>query len=134
MPRKPLGLISPNIIRRKELTPYRRGIIGGRAAAGLIVVKIARELDLPRRIVRSIIERGAEHDKGTTKPRSGRPKLYNARDERTIIRLARVNPKQTYVELIEKSGVGCSKKIIYRILSHPGITNWIAKKRPLLRP
>ena len=81
MPRKPLGPISPNIIRRKKLTPYRRGIICGRAAAGLIAVKIARKLDLPRRIVRSTIKRGTEHDKGITKPRSDKPKLYKTRDE-----------------------------------------------------
>ena len=84
---------------------FRRGIIGGRTIIGLIIIKIARELDLFRRIVRSIIKRDIEYDKGITKPRSSRPKLYNIRDERTIIRLIKINLKQTYIELIEKSGV-----------------------------
>ena len=70
---------------------------------------------------------------GKLKPRSGRLKITIDREERIIFRLVRINLKQIYADLILRSGVNYSRKTVYRILSHAEITNWIAKKRPLLR-
>jgi len=70
---------------------------------------------------------------GVSRPRSGRPKCYTIRDQQYIIRAARVKPDITYRELIEVTGVNFSKATVYRILKEYGLTNWLAKKRPLLR-
>ena len=40
MTRRPLGPIAPNIIRRKELTLFQRGILVGQAAAGFLIAII----------------------------------------------------------------------------------------------
>ena len=134
MPRVPLGSISSNLVDNKELKPYARGIIKGKTTAGQTPTQIAADLKLSRRTIRTTLARDTERDQGTTKPRSGRPKSFTLRDERTILRMARIDPKQTYRDLIEKSGVDCSRKTVYRILRDAGIINWLVKKRPLLRP
>ena len=37
MPRTPLGPITPNIIRRRELSPFTRGIIAGQRSIDISV-------------------------------------------------------------------------------------------------
>ena len=133
MPRRPLGPITPNIIRRKELTPYTRGFILRQLTAGVEQADVAKALNLSRATVRTTLLRADTRINGESVERSGRPKVTDDRDERIILRLARINPKQTYQELIQRSGVKCSKSTIYRILARAGIINWLAKKRPLLR-
>ena len=100
MPHKLLGPITPNIIRRKELTQYTRGIIFGKHSAGVTVTNIVRQLSLPDSTVRTIITNRNDDLNGKSNPRCGRLKITNDRDERTILRLARLNPKQAYKDLI----------------------------------
>ena len=133
MPCTPLRSIDSNITYKKELTLYARGIIKGMEIGGSTPAQIATQLNLPRHTIRSTIQHDIERDQGLSKIRSGRPKEYTDRDERTILRLAQSDPKQTYQTLIKQAGVKCSRKTVYRILSNAGIINWIAKKRPLLR-
>ena len=123
MPRTPLGPITPNIIRRKELNPYIRGYIAGASAAGVSQYSIARELNVTRATIQTTLSRVNTRVDGESKPRSGRPKITIDREERIILRLARINPKQTYADLILRSGVNYSRKTVYRILSYAGITN-----------
>ena len=133
MPRTPLGPITPNIIRRRELSPFTRGIIAGQRSTGASIGTIAIALNIPKITIQdtlSIVDRGSH---GVSKSRSGRPKATTDRDERTILRLARFEPKQTYQQLISAAGLSCSQSTVYRILHDAGITNWIAKKRPMLR-
>jgi hypothetical protein len=47
MPRTVLGQISDNKRRRRELTPYLRGLIIGKHEAGNLGALIARELNIP---------------------------------------------------------------------------------------
>ena len=46
MPRTPLGPITPNIIRRRELSPFIRGIIAGQRFIGTSYGAIIRRLNL----------------------------------------------------------------------------------------
>ena len=46
MPRTPLGPITPNIIRRRELSPFTRGIITGQHSTGASYGVIIRRLNL----------------------------------------------------------------------------------------
>ena len=69
-----------------------------------------------------------------SQPRTGRPNLLTIRDHRHLIRTVRLNPRIKYRELLEKTGLSCSKSTAYRALKAYGLTNWLAKKRPLLTP
>ena len=93
MPRRPLGPITPNIIRRKELTPYTRGFILGQLTAGVKQADVAKALNLFRAIVRTILLRADTRINGELVERSGRPKVTDDRDERIILRLVRINLK-----------------------------------------
>ena len=123
MTRRPLGPIAPNIIRRKKLTSFQRGILVGQAAAGSSTATIRKLFSLPESTIRTTLSNAEYQPDGKTRPRSGQPKATDERDERNLLRLARLDLKQTYADLITRSGVTCGKKTVYRIFSHTGITN-----------
>ena len=134
MVRTPLSPITPNIIRRKELTPFQRGIVVGQASAGYSTASTKHLFSIPESTIRGIISNADTQDHGKSRPRPGRPKTTSDQDERAILRIAQSDPKSTYQDLIQRSGVTCSRKTVYRILSHVSITNWLVNKRILLRP
>ena len=51
MPRTLLGPITLNIIRRRELSPFTRGIIAGQHSTGVNIEVIARDLNLFKVII-----------------------------------------------------------------------------------
>ena len=71
------------------------------------------------------------HTANTT-PRSGHKKITNTRNERNIIRYARLHPKWTYSKLRDHTGLQLSTRTFYRILRQHGIINWRCKRRPEL--
>ena len=89
---------------------------------------------MPESSTRYILLTSSSHNHNTSTKRTGRPKSLSIRDERHILRIVRRTPKITYKNLIEKAGLDCSHDTIYRLLKEEGITNWLAKKRPLLTP
>ena len=133
MPREPLQSISSNIVHHKELNEYTRGKIIGARNAGMRPAHIATQLNLPPTTIHTTLRRDEQRDNGQSDSRSGRPRATDDRDERTLLRLIRIDPKITYEDLIEKSGVQCSQKTVYRLLREAGITNWRMKRCPLLR-
>ena len=133
MNRTVLGQIDENLPRRHELTPYQRGIIIGQPTCGVLPTAIGKALNLPRTTVQGVIERATRQDNGVNNPRSGRPTIVTDRARRVIIRNARINPKITYLQLRACIDTEFSKSTMYRVLKEAGITNWLAKKRPLLR-
>ena len=85
-PRRPLGVLDANITKRKELTPYKRGIIVGQALLGKGHTELAHAFNIPRSTIRSTLSRVLlRNDKGELRPRSGPPLLYNTRDKRIIL-------------------------------------------------
>lgn len=134
MPRTPLGPKSSNIAPRRELTPYTRGRIVGLASAGCSSASIARSVNCPDSTVRTTLKTAPSRDDGESAPRDGRPKILTSRDERHIIRRARIEPDITYLELKERCSLHCHEKTIYRVLKDYGLTNWLAKERPKLTP
>ena len=46
----------------------------------------------------------------------------------------RINPRLTYTQLGTEAGVLYGRSTLYRTLKNYGLTNWLAKKRPLLTP
>ena len=134
MPRTPLATISSNRRRNTQLSPYERGLLVGASALGATAVEVEKVSGVPESIVRTTLSRASERHNGETKPRSGRPGRLSIRDQRHIIRIARVQPTITYKNLQKEAGVVCSRSTLYRCLKAYGLTNWLAKKRPLLTP
>ena len=133
MPRTPLGPITPNIIRRRKLSPFTRGIITGQHSTDASYRIVIRGLNLPKSTIQdfiSIINKGTH---GVSKSRSNRLKSTTVQNKRIILRLTRFDLKQTYIQLISTTGLSISHSILYRILRDTGIINWIVKKRLILR-
>ena len=124
--------ISSNRRRNHELSPQHRAQIYGAARYGVSVAEIANQENLPASTVKSVIKRVSLNGSTLSKPRNGRPKKYTDRSQRAIMRIIKSNPKITYAALLERLGSQFSKATIYRILKAHGVTNWRAKKRPLL--
>lgn len=130
--RTPLAPLNLNRIRNQELSPWLRGSIQTWAATGLGAAEIARKTFLMPTTVKSTLLRNQEHHEGTTLPRSGRSSKLSRRDQRTILRYVRKNPKLSYEQVLADLRLPICKKTIYRILKEEGIKKWIAKQRPLL--
>jgi transposase len=84
-PRRPLGPIAGNITKRKELTPYKRGLLVGAKISGSSPAEIARTFNLKDSTVRTTLQRAQERDDGHSKPRSGQPRCMSDREERILI-------------------------------------------------
>ena len=79
--RRPLGVIAGNIEKRKELTPYKRGLILGAKLSGRNEDEISECFKVPESTVQTTIARAAERNEGQSKPQSGRPKCLSDREE-----------------------------------------------------
>ena len=132
MPRTPLGAISGNRPHGHELSPFQRGYLVGQAAQGRSYYEIAKAENLGKNTVRQAVLNASLQHHGVSRPRSGRPSIVTDRDRRHIIRIARVSPRLTYTELKQETGHNFSQSTVYRILREYGLTNWLAKQRPLL--
>ena len=131
-PRRPLQEISSNTTIKKELSPYQRGIIVSATRAGTNVPEISKALSTPKSTIQDTLKLDSQRDNGKSRPRSGRPFSYTARDERKVLRFVRASPKSTYNDIRKECGVDLSTFTLKRIPKKHGITNWRAKKRPAL--
>ena len=134
MLRAPLASISGNRPKGPDLHPHERGFLLGLSAGGLTPSKIFHTYHVPESTTRSTITLASQRVNQVSQPRIGRPNLLSVRDHRHLIRIARINPRIKYRELLEKTGLSYSKFTVYRVLKAYGLTNWLAKKRPLLTP
>ena len=95
-----LGPITSNIIKRKELTLYQRGIISGLSLAGLTPSQIQclpGYENLHRQTIYTILKRTPKRPpSGESLPRKGRPSKINEQDSRRILREVRTFPKHVY--------------------------------------
>ena len=129
MPRTPLGPITPNIIRRRKLSPFTRGIIAGQRSTGASYRANIKGLNLLKSTIQDFISIINKETHGVLKSRFSKPKSTIVQDKRIIFRLARFDPKQIYIQLISTTGLSISYSTIYRILRDIRIINQIVKKR-----
>ena len=134
MQRSPLAVISSNRRRNTELKSHERALLVGTVYGGKMPAEIERDEGIPESTTRTTIKRHFERHNGVSKPRQGRPPKLTDRTRRHIIRLARADPKLKYEELLKLSGSTCHRNTVYKVLKDYGLTNWLAKKRPLLTP
>ena len=132
MPRRPLGQISGNSIKGKELSPYMRGLITGKHESGIKPSHISQDLQIPRSTIVDTIQQNSTRNEGKSNPRPGRPKSYSERDERHILLLIKRDPFITYQSIRERTGLNLSSRTFLTILKKSGYGHWRAKKRPKL--
>ena len=127
-----LGSISGNRAFNYQLSPYQRGRILGLTEGGMKSSNIQNLLNVSRGAIESTLKLEHLRNEGNTQLRSGRPKCYSEATERKILRHVRLHPKDTYVQVILACELTIKRGTIKSILSRHGITNWRARRRPLL--
>ena len=94
--RTPLGSISGNVQRGRELTPYERGVIIGSYNSG----KLPREIELStkhsRMAVRGTIALETSRTNRASLPQSSRLIVYNDQDQQIMLQHIRLYPKSTF--------------------------------------
>ena len=130
--RTALAEIDGNRVVGGELTAHIRGFIEGMKAGGASGRKFAGVVSCAESTIRATIEKSSERDEGKSVHRIGRPKVYSKRQERHVIRIVRLHPKISWKDILERTGVAISKRILSRLLSIYNITKWMCAKRPLL--
>jgi hypothetical protein len=95
--RTPLRQLNGNSIRRgPELTPYKRGRIAGAKIAGMSPQEMELQMKHSRGAVRATLALEILRSNGASMPRPGRPKIYNERDRRMMIKNLRSYPKLSF--------------------------------------
>jgi hypothetical protein len=128
----PLGSISGNRPAHSRLTPYMRGQVAGQAFKGAKPCQIAKDLNLVKSTVRYTLQQDPLRNEGASLPRTPRKKSYTDAQERLCVRHCRLNPKDTYQQVINACRLDCKRSIVKKILKRHGIANWRAKRRPEL--
>jgi hypothetical protein len=128
-----LGEIDGNRGYGCELTPYQRGKIeGARAAGATFPVAAALVKCTPDAAARTVRHATERHD-GQSKPRSGRPQEWDARLERRVLRIARINPKTTYQQMRDALHTHLSHDTLHRILEKTAFPSGCLKSDHTLR-
>jgi hypothetical protein len=100
MQRQPLGTRSVNIQSRgPELSAYVRGKIKAASDLGVQNCVISKAYKIPESTIESTLTLEPLRIDGKSLPRSRRPKTYDIRDERHIVRHVRLYPKCTYADI-----------------------------------
>jgi hypothetical protein len=124
-----LGAISGNQRDRVHLNPYQRGQIAGKASEGAKPADIAADLNLTRSIIYYIFQQDELRDNSISLPRIPRKKSYTDTEERLCVCYCRINPKDTYQQVIDACGLSYKKTTVKKILKKYSMANWRAKKR-----
>jgi hypothetical protein len=130
--RTPLGRIDPNQLRGKDMSPYNRGQVIGAYINGLTQREIKDKYKFSRKAIRGAIALNILNTNRASLPRTGRPKVYNERDRRMMLRNLRSYPKLTFQQRCEDTGLTISNSYIKDLARANGLTHWHAKKRPKL--
>ena len=119
--RRPLGTIDRNRVRGPETNPYTRGKIVGLYTAGLTQRQIVDLMDRSRDSVRGAIALEILNINSCSLPRLGRPKLYDNRDQRMMLKNLRLYPKLTFQQRRDDTGLEMSNTTIKNIAKAQGL-------------
>ena len=128
----PSGSNSDAKALRKELDEFTKGMISGQSIAGQTPTQISRNLNVPQTTVQGVLERLKESHTGANKPRSGRPKVIDARAQRLLVRAVQKKPNATWKELKETTGLDRDTRNLERALKARGIVRQKKASRNLL--
>ena len=97
---------------------------------------ISKHLKVPRSSIQIIVRKYKHH--GTKQPsfRSGRRRVLSPRDERTLVRKVRINPRTTakdLVKMLEETSTKVSISRVKQVLYRHNLKGCSARKKPLLQ-
>jgi len=131
-PRTPLGPISGNRRRGKELTSYERGQIVAHHDSGRTYKQVTRIIDISPNTIAKTIQKVSIRHHSISQPRSSRPSKTSPRDRRRVLYTVKKFPNASYAKIRTETGIKVSDSTLYRILTSFHIDHWITKKRPIL--
>lgn len=132
--RRPLEPIDANSRVKKELTPTQRARISAYRDVGLTHQQIGAKIFRAPTTIASTLRQNPQRIDFQSLERSGRPPALTRHQKRLILRIIRKNPTITYAALKLEADVTVHRNTLYHLFKEEGITNWLAKKRPLLTP
>ena len=100
-----------------------RGKVAGLAFKGSNPYEIDRVLSLTRSTVQYTLQQDPLRDEGEYLPRKPRNLSYTEHNKRVLLRHVRLNPKDTYKQVITAYRLKCKTSIVKKILKKHGITN-----------
>jgi hypothetical protein len=115
-----------------QLTPSKRNKIVGMRLGGYTPQEIASATKIPLQTIRNTISLDPIRYKGYSLPGRGLKPTYDHVFERNLLRFVRTNLKATYQKVRDALHTTLSNRTLCGILAKNHITNWRAKKRPLL--
>ena len=124
--------ISGNRRKNESLSPETRAAICASVAAGTPKTVVARLFKINRRTVNRTQQRYAERRDFRSRPRSGRPRSLNTREERYLVRLARRFPRVSWKALVQLDGARVSLSTVKSIMRRKNLRKWRSKRRPKL--
>jgi len=133
-PRQFGDVISGNCRPLQELSTDARAFVVGAKALGGTTSEVAEAIGCHASTIRRTIQRLNTTETTQSRRRSGAPKKLSARDKRALLRIARASLEINYRDLQARAGTNVHPRTIQRLLKEYNITNWIAKKRPILAP
>jgi hypothetical protein len=98
-PRTILGTIDGNRRIGNELSANQRRKIQGARLVGVTLEAAGKVVNCGARTAQTTIHRAPERLDRASKPRSGRPKTWDSRFERRVVRIVRMHLKITYASL-----------------------------------
>jgi hypothetical protein len=119
--RTPLSSISGNRPRGSEISPYIRGQIKGQANRGATQASIAKDLNLVKSTVQYTLQQDELRNNGQSLLRKPRGKSYTDGEERLLLRHVRLNPKDTYKQVIIACNLSYKPTTVKKILKKHGI-------------
>lgn len=101
--------------KTQELSDVARAAILGAVAGGANQAAIATAFGTSRQTVSKIVQRFKSSGTLESKPRSGRPEIFTARDKRHILQAVKRQPGTTTSQLVKS--VGGSRSTVFRLLA-----------------
>src|SRR5271167_1168890 len=124
-------------IPNKELSSGQRGEIVGAYRIGTRAATIARTFGFPPSTVYDIINRYKQTGSIQSKPRPGRPKSLNDRDQRVVKRVVLAGRRKTLGEITNEVNARLNmtlcKNTVRKYVAEAGFSSCAACKKPLLR-
>lgn len=115
-----------NDLKKRLVDAYNSGIGYG---------TIAKQFEIPKGTVQSIINKWKEHQTTVSLPRTGRPRKLSQKSVNKLVREANKCPRITLQELrneVMATGVQVSAPTISRRLNEAGLRGCVARRTPLL--
>jgi transposase len=117
---------------RKEFSPRKRYGIVSMHSSGVPRRRVAQFYGVSPQTVSDLVKRARGQDQCTSRPRSGRPRKIDSRDERRIFRMLNDSPFTPIRDIADIPSRRVSNQTIQRVLFDAGLFHVRALRRPRL--